>query len=99
MDRGSGMDSALIDGATVPDFDRDIAAWLQRPRDWPDDGGHVLKIGVRNHDRRIYRHITVRGTHQHFDAIAFFDESGFSALPVDFAKETGLDYVFHHESW
>lgn len=93
------MDTALIDGTAVPDFDRNIVAWLQRPRNQPEDDSAVWTIGIRNHDRRIYRHITVHGARQHLDTITFFSERGFSALPVEFVEEPGLDYVFRHETW
>jgi hypothetical protein len=94
------MDTALIVGTTVPDFDKNISAWLQKARHHhPDDPSAVVTIGIRNHDHHIYRCITARGKGQHFDAITFFNEAGFSALPVDFAKESGLDYVFHHADW
>ena len=94
------MDTTLIAGTDVPDFDKHIIAWLHKARHHhPCDGCAVVKIGIRNRDRHIYRHITVRGKGQHFDTISFFDQSGFSALPVEFSKEAGLDYVFHHDEW
>jgi hypothetical protein len=93
------MDTALIDGTAVPDFDKNIAAWLQRPRSQPDDDRAVWTIGIRNHDLRVYRQITVHGARQHLDTITFFSESGFSALPIEFVQEPGLDYVFRHEPW
>jgi hypothetical protein len=93
------MHTRLIAGAAVPDFDKDIAAWLRKSRDYHDDEPGIVRIGIRNQDRCVYRHITLRGKRQHLDAIGFLDQSGFAALPVGFARETGLDYVFHHADW
>lgn len=94
------MDTTLIAGTAVPEFDKRITAWIDRARHHhPDDDSAVVTIGIRNRRRQIYRHLTVHGHGQHFDTLAFFERSGFSALPVEFAKETGFDYVFHHDEW
>jgi hypothetical protein len=98
--RNIPMDTALIKGAAVPEFDRQLHAWLQkeRPRN-ADDQSAIVTIGIRNQDHHIYRYIRACGTNQHLDTVAFLDQAGFSALPVEFAKETGLDYVFQHAGW
>lgn len=91
------METALIVGKNVPEFDKSIAAWYQKARHHhPDDPSEVLTIGFRNHDQHVYRHITVRGKGQYFDAISFLDQSGFSPLPAELAKELGVDRVYHH---
>ena len=94
------MDTSLVPGTRVPPFDRDITAWLHRARHHhPRDNSGAVIIGVRNQDHHIYRYITAKGRGQYFDAINFFSQTGFSALPVEFAKETGLDYIYHRDEW
>jgi hypothetical protein len=93
------MNTRLVEGAAIPDFDRRISAWLQRMCDQPSDDPIVWRVGIRNHERRIYRHITTHGVGQSFEVITFFDKSGFSALPVEFAQEMALDYVYHYDDW
>ena len=93
------METRLVGGMAVPAFDRDIEAWLLRISKLPEDGQDVWRIGIRNDQRRIYRYICARGERQHFDALTFFDKAGFSALPVKFAQEIAVDYVFQYDPW
>jgi hypothetical protein len=94
------MDSVLVPGAHVPEFDKQISSLLRKTRNfYPLDDSGIVRIGLRNHDRHIYHHVVAHGASQYADAIRFFEKSGFSALPVDFAQETGLDYVLHRDQW
>jgi len=93
------METALITGKNVPEFDKNIAAWYQKARHHhPDDPSEVFIIGFRNQDQLVYRYITVRGKGQYFDTISFLEQSGFLPLPTEVALQVGLDQVYHHNT-
>lgn len=91
------METALIVGKTIPEFDKNIAAWYQKARHHhPDDPSDAVTIGFRNQDQHVYRYITVRGKGQYFDTINFLEQAGFSLLPLEIAEEIGVDRVYRH---